>query len=169
LSLNSPAKLLVLAISSGQEYKKLMSSPEDRLHQLNLDAIEAEARADSKKYGGRTSLMFAGINFAAGSFVSKCLLEMSGSAERMSATDQYLLVAGGGLAASIAILRRAYKYNGINLLELYQVRTERRKAQAANARYQELSSWIDGPMELTPEDENALGQFRIQLETELEE
>jgi hypothetical protein len=146
-----------------------MSSPEERLLQLKLDAIESDARAESKKYGGRTSLMFAGINFAAGSFVSKCLLEISGSAERMSATDQYLLVAGGGLAASIAILRTAYKHNGINLLELYTTRTERRKAKAANTQYQELSSWLEGPAELTPDDENALGQFRIQIDAELGE
>src|SRR5258708_2462187 len=133
-----------------------MSSPEDRLRSLELGSMEAEAKGESKMYGGRLSLMHTGINFASGSFVTKCLLEMSGTAEKVSPTEQYLLVAVGGLAATIAVLRTAHKNTGVNLAELVQWRKEKSKAQNLDAKYQELSSWMEGPNELSLDDETAI-------------
>lgn len=155
----------MLAKIKNSEYKSHMSSPEEKLISLNHDMLEAEDRAASKKYGGRTSLMFVGVNSVSGAFVTECLLEMSGAAERMPATEHYGLVAAGGLAATIAILRKAYKHNGINLAELVQWRGEKRKAQSLRAQYEELSSWMDGPGELTPSAEDEISRFKAELDT----
>lgn len=143
------------------------NSPEHYYMHLKTESALAEARAQSDHYGGWASLMAGGIWFASGGFVAKCLLEISGKAEHMSAKEQGLVIAAGGLAAALAVIRKGYKGTGIHPLQIVQSRQERQRGDRLNTAADYLRPWLDDSAALPAVDESVIEEFRQEMDREL--